>query len=84
MLTTVITSLWAEWSTKSGDVEGYSAAYAADGNNDTRWASGHPDDAANHDYNSFLTLDLAAYYDIDYVGFVLRERQFQHLYYSVL
>jgi hypothetical protein len=52
---------------KSGDVEGYSAAYAADGNNDTRWASGHPDDAANHDYNSFLTLDLAAYYDIDYV-----------------
>ena len=51
---------------KSGEVAGYLGSYAVDGDNGTRWGSGAPS-GAGHDYNAYLTLDLAAYYDIDYV-----------------
>lgn len=52
---------------KSGQVNGFTAAMAVDGDNATRWASGTPADASVVNYNAFITLDLAAYYDIDYV-----------------
>lgn len=52
---------------KSGQVSGFTAAMAVDGDNGTRWASGTPTDASVVNYNAFITLDLAAYYDIDYV-----------------
>jgi hypothetical protein len=52
---------------KSGETNGFTAAMAVDGDNGTRWVSGTPADASVTDYNAFITLDLAAYYDIDYV-----------------
>lgn len=52
---------------KSGEVTGYGSSLAVDNDLATRWASGAATPASNHDFNAYLTLDLGAYYDIDYV-----------------
>lgn len=52
---------------KSGEVTDYAASKAVDGDFTTRWASNKPADNSVVDYNAYLSVDLGAAYDIDYV-----------------